>query len=335
MSPELPDNQPPAESRLETFLLDSAAPPRGPRHWWPRLLLALFLLLVVLCAWWSRQPPAPSLPALVAAQGAHATVPGVVSSAAVIATVQALLDKPGGFLANDALPPGLLLDDMPAFERGALRAVRDYLRALRRDFGRAESQFVEDPDLVRAESRLLFDSNSWVAAESEYRDGLAVLERYRARLVEVPVPGARFYPRADNLARWLDDVDARLGQYGQVLVIAAAGQTPWPDIDDNFFLARGYCWALRVQLEAAGHDFAPVLARHGGGPELAAALRALAGTQADIGSPVILNGSEYGLLANHSLVLAGHAARASVALKALRAKLVAPVAEPAPAPWLP
>ena len=39
---------------------------------------------------------------------------------------------------------------------------------------------------------------------------------------------------------------------------------------------------------------------------------------AAVGATVILNGSEYGLLANHSLVLAGHAARASVALQALR-----------------
>lgn len=321
MEPQRPESAPPTESRLETFLLDSAAPPRSPRHWWPRLLLALFLLLVVLCAWWSRQPAAPQLPVLVAAQGAQAEVPGVVSTAAVIATLQVLLDKPGGFLANDVLPPGVLLDDMPMFELGALRAVRDYLRALRRDFSRAETQFAEDPDLIRAESRLLFDSASWVAAEGEYRDGIAVLERYRARLVAAPVPGARFYPRADNFARWLDDVDARLGDYGQALMASAAGTTPWSQIDERFYAARGYCWALQVQLAAAGHDFAPVLAQHGAGPELAAAVQALAGTQAAIGSPVILNGSEYGLLANHSLVLAGHAARAAVAVQALRAKL--------------
>lgn len=318
------EHRQPGESRLETFLLDSAALPRRRHRWWPRLLLLAVLATILLCAWWSRQPEAPDVAQVTAGLGRQAAVPGAVSVATVIDTVRVLLEKPGGFTANDALPPGVLLDDMPAFENGALQAVRDYLLALRRDFSRAETQFVEDPDLVRAESRLLFDSSSWLVppAEGEYQDGMQVLARYLARLVDAPQPGARFHPRADNFARWLSDVGQRLDRYGRDLVASGTGNAAWSDIDNGFFAARGYCWALRVQLLAAEHDFAPVLA-----PEdrqlLADAVRALDGTQSGLSSPVILNGSEYGLLANHSLVLAGHVTRAAVALGALRTRLSA------------
>lgn len=317
------ESQPqPGESRIETFLLDSASRPYRTRRWFPRLLLVSSLLIVLFGAYWSRLPPPVDVKQLARSLGADAAVPGVVSAATLSATLRTLLDKPGGFIANDVLPPGVLLDDMPSFENGALAAARTFLHALRRDFSRPDTGSAEDPDLLRAEPRLLFDSSSWLlpTAESEYEDGLAALDSYRQRLL-LP-DSARFHPRADGLVRWLDDVDSELTVHLNLLGTASAADTSWLEIDDRFFVARGYCWALRAQLLAVRRDFAAALRAHGDADaQLAAALAALADTQQRVTSPVILNGSEYGVLANHSLVLAGHVARTAAALRVLRARL--------------
>lgn len=305
----------PGESPLETLLLDTAGRPRRTRRWLPRTLLVLLLLVLVLGGYWSREPRAPE-PA-----GDAAAPTGVASTAMLAATLRTLLDKPGGFIANDVMPPGVLLDDMPSFERGALEEARTFLRALRRDFSRPESQAVEDPDLLRAEPRLLFGSDNWLvpSAEDEYADALVAIDGYLSRLQADP-PSAQFHPRGDILVRWLDEVGAQLDEHTRLL--AAAPAASWLEVDNRFYAARGYCWALRAQLSALRHDFAAgvpprVDARFG------AALAALDGALLPVTSPVVLNGDEYGVLANHSLVLAGHVGRVAVALRDLRSELLA------------
>lgn len=305
--------QQPGESPLETLLLDTAGRPHRTRRWLPRVLLLLLLLLLVLGGYWSREPKAPAVPA------DTGSVTGVASTAMLAATVRTLLDKPGGLVANDMLPPGVLMDDMPAFENGALEEARTFLRALRRDFSRPENQSVEDPDLLRAEPRLLFGSGNWQvpSAEDEYADAIVAIDSYVARLQADP-PSAQFHPRADGLARWLDEVGAQLDEHTRLL--AAAPDTPWLEIDNRFFAARGYCWALRAQLAALRRDFSVA-----GSPQadarFAVALAALDGALRPVTSPVVLNGGEYGVLANHSLVLAGHVGRVAVALRDLRTGL--------------
>lgn len=313
-------NRQPGESPLETLLLDSAGRPQRTRRWLPRTLLGLLVLTLLFGGYWSREPALPDVRDVLA-EGTPA--PGVASTGMLVATLRALLDKPGGLLANDLLPPGALLDDLPAFENGALQEMRTFLRALRRDFSRPVTQAVEDPDLLRAEPHLLFDSGNWRApsAESEYADALVDIGRYLVRLQADP-PSAAFYPRADSLAGWLDEVIAQLDE--QARQLAAAPRTRWLDVDDRFFAARGYCWALRGQLAALRHDFSAPPAGVGVSAvdaHFAAALAALDGTRQPVTSPVILNGGEYGVLANHSLVLAGHVGRVAVALRALRGEL--------------
>ena len=50
-------------------------------------------------------------------------------------------------------------------------------------------------------------------------------------------------------------------------------------------------------------------------------VRELEGTQEPIWSPIILNGSGFGLFANHSLVMASYISRANAALIDLRSLL--------------
>lgn len=55
---------------------------------------------------------------------------------------------------------------------------------MRKDFSRSQSQSAEDGDLARAEPLFNFSNNSWIlpSSESQYREGIAALNRYEARL---------------------------------------------------------------------------------------------------------------------------------------------------------
>ena len=95
-------------------------------------------------------------------------------------------------------------------------------------------------------------------------------------------------------------------------------RTAWMDIDDVLYEARGGCWALVHLMKAAEHDFADVLAKKNALVSYRQVIRELEGTQETIWSPMILNGSGFGVLANHSLVMANYISRANAALLDLR-----------------
>ena len=249
-----------------------------------------------------------------------------------VATVKALmttlLEKPGGYLSNDIMPPGVWLDNMPNWEFGVLVQVRDFTRAMRRDMARSQSQSAEDPDLAKAEPLFHFDNKSWImpATESEYRQGLKSLNRYAERLNS---GDADFYARADNLGSWLGDVSTRLGSLSQRLS-ASVGQapvtdgsrpreqTPWLEIDDVFYESRGSAWALMHLLRAVEVDFADIIAKKNAQASLQQIIRELEATQEPLWSPMVLNGGGFGVLANHSLVMANYLSRANAALIDLR-----------------
>ena len=95
-------------------------------------------------------------------------------------------------------------------------------------------------------------------------------------------------------------------------------QTPWHKIDDNFFVARGTAWALIQFLRAVEVDFAEVLRNKNAQVSVAQIIRELEGTQEIVWSPMILNGSGFGMWANHSLVMASYISRANAAIIDLR-----------------
>ncbi|MBN3564496.1 DUF2333 family protein [Aliamphritea spongicola] len=310
------------------------------------VIAALFLYLVVatgLGMYWSLEP-APFEVRLELAEDGQTPVVGTATLNALVGITEVLLDKPGGYLYNDRMPPGLWLDNIPNWEFGVLVQARDMARALRKDFSRSQSQSTEDPDLIEAEPLLHFDNNSWLlpATESEYRKGVKALLAYEARLARND-DAAQFYARADNLRGWLADVSTRLGSLSQRLSAsvgqkrvntdlagdnearqstAAAGEleikTPWMKIDDVFYEARGTSWALIHLLKAVEQDFAPALEKKNALVSLRQIIRELEATQSTIWSPVILNGTEFGFLSNHSLVMASYISRANAAIIDLR-----------------
>ena len=304
------------------------------------IIAAALVALWILGWYWSREPAVPE-PTVVAAEA----VVGDTTTATLMRVAGTLMDKPGGYLSNDILPPGVWLDNMPNWEFGVLVQVRDLARALRNDFSRSQSHSVEDPDLAIAEPQFNFDSESWLfpPSEGEYRQGIRALERYRKRLNDPQQADAQFYARTDNLRNYLAITEKRLGDLSERLsgstgVVRVntdlAGdadarratdrpaeryiRTPWLQIDDVFYEARGSSWALLQFLRAMEIDFAPVLERKNAQLSMRQIIRELEQAQQPLRSPVILNGSGYGLLANHSLVLSSYLSRAHGALIDLR-----------------
>ena len=262
----------------------------------------------------------------------------------LVRVAETVLDKPGGYITNDKLPPFVVLDNIPAWEFGAVTQIRDLGRVMRDDYTRSQSQSKEDDDVAEGAPKFFYDNNSWVfpTTESEYRQGIEYFRSYRDRLVAGD-PDTLFYARADNLREWLAQVEKRLGSLTRRLgnsvasnrinddlagdaAAAAAGAQPdtvdvrtsWWQTDDIFFEARGTAWALLHFFRAAEFDFAHVLADKNAEASVRQIIRELEASLSPLRSPMVLNGGGYGLFANHSLVMANYLARANAAVINLR-----------------
>ena len=276
---------------------------------------------------------------------ARLEIVGLETVSAAIDIAETVLSKPGGYLYNDAFPPGVLMDNLPNWELGALVQLRDMVRTLRNNMSRSQSQSTEDLNLVNAEGLFYFDNNSWIlpSTEGEYKKGVKELLEYMNQLKDLEDQNTQFYARADNLTIWLSEVETRLGSLSQRLSasvgkrqldVALAGdsaarqsteatvertlKTPWLKIDDIFYEARGTTWALIHLLKAIEIDFSEVLEKKNALVSLQQIIRELEPTQDTVWSPMILNGSGLGLLANHSLVMGSHISRANAAIIDLR-----------------
>lgn len=299
--------------------------------------------------WWYNHEPEPFDPIASARDHAaahgHAPATGFVTTSALIDTTEVLLNKRGGYLSNDIMPPWVLLDNVPNWEFGALIQMRDLSRALRNDFSRSQTQSAADPDLEQVDPLFHYDHARWIppATEGRYRKAQEHLEAYLDRLTDPAQPNAQFYARADNLADWLAIVEKRLGSLSQRLS-ASTGQrrfntdlsgetearqstgtpeevtvkTPWLEIDDVFYETRGSTWALIQFLKAMEVDFAEVLEKKNARASFSQIIRELEATQEPLRSPMVLNGSQFGALANHSLVMANYVSRANAAIIDLR-----------------
>jgi hypothetical protein len=309
------------------------------------------VIIVVMLAgmFWYNHEPAAFEPLLRAEQHAnlhgHGPVVGFVTTSTLIETVNVLLEKRGGYMSNDLMPPWVLLDNVPNWEFGVLTQVRDLVRAYRNDFSRSQTQSTEDTDLAAADPLFHFDSDRWMlpSTESQYRKGVEHMEIYLERLTDPTRPEAQFFARADNLADWLSVVEKRLGSLSQRLSASAGQQrlntdlsgdpdarqstgspgdvhvqTPWLEIDDVFYESRGTAWALIQFLRGLEEDFDDVLRKKNALVSFRQIIRELESTQEPLQSFMVLNGAKFGLFANHSLVMANYIARANAAIIDMR-----------------
>jgi hypothetical protein len=316
------------------------------------LLIAVPVALLVICAgmmFWFNSEPATFDPVerakLHAGVHGHAEVTGTATTAALLEVVSVLLNKRGGYMSNDILPPWVFLDNVPNWEFGALTQVRDLARVMRNDFSRSQTQSTEDPDLSEADPLFNYSHDRWFPPDTEgrYANGMEYLESYLTRLADPNQPNAQFYARADNLGSWLGLVEKRLGSLSQRLSAsvgqerlntdlagdAAATQstaspqqvdvkTSWFKIDDVFYESRGSAWALIHFLKAAEVDFNDVLRKKNALISFRQIIRELESTQEKLHAPMVLNGDKFGAFANHSLVMANYISRANAAIIDLR-----------------
>lgn len=301
----------------------------------------VMLIMFVIMFWLSREP---DIFWVSRSADQESTAVGFSTTDTLVRVAETLLDKPGGYLTNDKIPPNIFLDNIPSWEFGVLQQVRDMARIIRNDYSRSQSQSKEDADVAKAEPLFFIDNESWMlpAAESAYRDAIKGFTKYRDRLAAND-PGTRFYARADNLREWLAQVEKRLGSItrrlgdsvastrinddlaGDAAAEAAGSQpdtvdvrTSWFQVDNIFFEARGAAWALVHFFRAAEFDFAKVLADKNAEASVRQIIRELEASLEPMHSPMILNGGGFGLFANHSLVMANYLARANAAVINLR-----------------
>lgn len=305
---------------------------------------AIIVLLCIVGIWWSIEPDTFDVnerAQIVAERNQQKLVPGYTTTNTLIEVIDTMLHKSGGYLTNDITPPGVLLDNMPSWEFGVLEMSRDLALAMRKDFSRAQSQSVSNQPLAKAQPNLNFDNSRWIlpSSEGQYLDALKALKEYRDNLGNPAVSDNQFYTRADNLRDYLKQVEKRLGSLSQRLSASVGtdvintnlagdssasnsspesttitNKTSWFELDNVFYEARGSSWALLHFLKAIQTDFADVLNKKNAAVSLQQIIRELEGTQETVVSPIILNGDGFGLLANHSLVMANYISRANAAL---------------------
>jgi hypothetical protein len=315
------------------------------------LVLLSLLILIFLGVWWGAEPQQFSIQdqAMERAKITKTTeIPlGYTYTNTLAHIAEVLLHKSGGYITNDVAPPGVFLDNISAFEYGALVMLRDATTALRNHFTRDQSQSDEDPDLKVAEPYFYYENDSWAlpSTEAEYQKGIDALHKYMVRLqkYEGNVKRAQFYSRADNLWQYTEVVIKRLGNLstrlsastaGAALIpgmeviepnaavrnakIAPMGETPWLLIDDVFYEARGSSWALLHILKAVKYDFHDILLDKRAMNTVDIMIKALENALSPVLSPMILNGTGYGVTANYSLTMATYIARANAAALDLR-----------------
>ncbi|WP_373191312.1 DUF2333 family protein [Halomonas sp.] len=296
--------------------------------WIWKPLLALLVIYLVVCLglgiWWSRTPASFDVEqAVVEQRGASSgstAARGAVTTAALMTLVETLLEKPGGYLRNDLAPPGLWLDNMPAWELGVLSQARRLARSL------PAMEQTSAPQLQTVKARLMTDSRDWLypGTEKHLAQALDGLKDYLDSLGEGG--DAAFGNQGQGLTAWLEAITGSLDELGRRLTAsigsrdelrdlnidteALPARTPWYRVDDVFFESRGQAWALMHLLEAVRRDQADVLASAGVSKRWEQLVAELQSSQRRLWSPLVLNGSGFGIFANHSLVLANYLVRA-------------------------
>jgi len=280
------------------------------------LFLLVFFLIITpaLMFIWSSEPDNFDIMSTVSLEHQEKHVSGIYTVSASIKLTDVLLNKSGGYLSNDIMPPSIFLDNIPAWELGVVEVQRAFLKTLREDLSRSQSQSSENEQVVNAHTSYNNDHAKWLlpSSEDKYSEANSFLKKYLKEL-QNPQGNAKFYPRADNLVDLLQAFSKRLGSTSQALS-ESTSKTDWFLIDDNFYQSRGQTYAMLHILKAVKVDFKDVLEGKNAMESLNQIIIELEDTQKSMYSPMILNGDGFGIIPNHSLVMANYISRANAAM---------------------
>ena len=299
----------------------------------------LAVITMGIMLWWSKEPALFDVNEAAVQYLDEGTQPVIGSTVAgtTARVIDVLLNKRGGYLSNDMASPAIFLDNIPEWEYGVVTLIRETTLALRNDFSRSQSQSAQAKMLEAADNDMRINTQDWMfpSAEDKYGDAMANIILYARELTDKNPDNAQFFARADNLNSYLHLISKSLGNIaqnlsasvGDVIVNQEGGEaqakeapttrvdrTAWTKIDNHFYFARGYSWALLHELKAIRVDFHDVLVRKGALASLDQIIGELEKTQKAVYSPVILNGRGFGFTANHSLVMASYISRVNAAI---------------------
>lgn len=289
------------------------------------LFLIVFFLIItpILMFIWSSEPERFDIMSTVSLNQEETAISGVYTVSSSIKLTDILLNKTGGYLSNDITPPSIFLDNIPAWELGVVEVQRAFLKVLRDDLSRSQSQSSENDNVVNAHTSYNNDHAKWMlpSSEDKYAEANVSLEKYLKELRD-PRSNAKFYPRADNLVDLLQSFSKRLGSTSQSLSESTNAHresqvkttTSWWLIDDVFYQSRGQTYAILHILKAIKVDFKDVLEGKNAMESLNQIIVELEDTQQVLYSPMVLNGNGFGVLPNHSLVMANYISRANAAM---------------------
>lgn len=245
-------------------------------------------------------------------------VAGGVLLQAPLQVVHSLLDKPGGYLSNDRLPPGRALDNVYYWEQGVQTAARhfselldsyNYFIDLEEQTGPISEEArltpVTPEELLRANRKLRDAMTPEQAgkAESLYKDALADLAAARSRLA----PARVNILNNGNLRGWLDktvrtlgELSGRLERDSQNIALALkpdrysprrpallAIQPLWKE-NNALYQAYGTATALTLYLRAIEISYRDQLESKGGMPMLQSALTSMEQCLPEAWTPLLL-----------------------------------------------
>lgn len=284
---------------------------------------------------------------------------GYRTVATMVRLVDQLFTKPGGYQSNGISPMTQIPDNMQNWEYGYVIQLRVLVNALRFDLSRAGVNAQDHPDLREAEARFNFKHDNIVlpSTDSQYKEGLQFLEDYLDKLNSAASPGQYFAPRNDQLIDWLEKQKNMLGSYTTMLQnnigsvtfdtgVLTSEPIPTDEIvagdveqgavankegddnisgfferDDVFYQVRGGVYALYHTMLAIRTDCKATINDNNAMGIMNRVLNELENANKPMNSPMVLNGPEFGIIQNHSLVLAAHLAKTHLAIQELQRQL--------------
>jgi len=281
---------------------------------------------------------------------------GYRTTATIIYLAEQLLEKPGGYQSNDWSPMTRIPDNMRNWEYGSVVQLRVMIQGLRFELSRSGVQSQEHPQLREAETRFNFNHDKLLLppTEQQYREGIAFLEEYLNGLNGATSEARYFATRQDQVIKWLERQKIMLGDYSSRLqnnvgdvtfdtgVLTAnlpegmdeklgadeVRQQPAADEsnslrerDDVFYQVRGGVYVQYHVMLAMRKDCENLLNSSQAMGIMNRIVNELESANKLMKSPVVLNGSEFGIIQNHSLVLAAHVAKAHLAIQELQKQI--------------
>ena len=311
-----------------------AAPaPRGPRWWRERSRLTRVLLKLGVAALVAgtvaKWTVVPTLVHEIDTDVAFEPIVAPEGGSAAVAITAALIDREVNthrWVPNDPwFMPTDVLDNMPNFQQGVLRASSWFTLELLDQIGRVRGPAGNDRDLERAAGLLQFPPDVWVidpetsllpsaTSEDQYRAALTLLKNYNDRVAE---GRAVFELRADALATTLRRMSVDLGAQAAEIdrMQDGAGWMLNRQADDLFYANKGMLYAYRMILGGLGSDFESIVAGRGIGNAWAQVLADLE-RGAQLRPAVVLNAdSDTSVFANHLMLQGFYMKRAILQLE--------------------